>query len=206
MITMGYARVSSKDQNEGRQVEKFKEIGIRDRYIYMDKISGATFERTDYERMKSNIREDDLIYIDALDRLGRDYDGIIKEWKYITRELNADIVILENPTLFDSRKFKEMGDIGKLMEDQFLSLLSYVAEQERKKIRKRQAEGIALAKKNGVKLGRPKIKMPDNFKEIYDRWKAKHIKGVEAMELLGLRKTTFYKMVKEYEKNQKIDE
>lgn len=200
MVMMGYARVSSKDQNLGRQIEKFKELGIGDRFIFTDKITGATFERKEYDMMKKIIREGDLIYIDALDRLGRDYDGIIKEWKYITRELNADIVILENPTLFDSRKFKEMGDLGKLMEDQFLSLLSYVAEQERKKIKRRQREGIDLAIRNGVKLGRPKAEMPSNFKDVYDKWKAGSIKGVEAMKLLDLKKTTFYKMVKEYER------
>ncbi|PGK02531.1 recombinase, partial [Bacillus cereus] len=96
--------------------------------------------------MKEIIREGDLVYIDSLDRLGRNYNGVITEWKFITRELKADIVVLDNETLFDSRKFKGMGDMGKLMEDQFLSLLSYVAEQERNKIRQRQAEGIAAAK------------------------------------------------------------
>ncbi|MFA5523942.1 MAG: recombinase family protein, partial [Tissierellales bacterium] len=98
MVMMGYARVSSKDQNEGRQLEKFKELGIEERFVFVDKISGATFERKEYNTMKKIIREGDLIYIDALDRLGRDYDGIIREWKLITRQYNADIVILENST------------------------------------------------------------------------------------------------------------
>jgi len=201
-MKLGYARVSSKDQNIGRQLEKFKELGIEDRFIFIDKISGAIFDREQYNSMKRIIREKDLIYIDSLDRLGRDYDMIINEWKYITRELNADIIILENSTLFDSRKFKSMGDIGKLMEDQFLSLLSYVAEQERKKIKQRQAEGIALAKKNGIKIGRPKTEIPEKFESIYNTWKNGNITAVEAMKLLNLKKTTFYEMVKSYEEGK----
>jgi len=199
MITMGYARVSTKEQNLGRQLEKFKQLKIEERYIFTDKVSGATFDREQYQYMKKMIREGDLIYIDALDRLGRTYDGIIEEWKCITRKINADIVILENETLFDSRKFKSMGDMGKLMEDQFLSLLSYVAEQERLKIKKRQAEGIAVARKNGIPLGRPKAEIPSNFEDIYRKWKSGTIKGVEAIKLLDLKKTTFYSLVKEYE-------
>lgn len=117
---------------------------------------GKDFDRPRYQAMRLMIREGDLVYIDALDRLGRDYDGIITEWKYITREIGADIVCLDNETLFDSQKFKTMGDFGKFMEDQFLSLLSYVAEQERKKNRQRQAEGIEAAKVDGVTFGRPK--------------------------------------------------
>lgn len=108
----------------------------------MDKQSGKDFDRPRYQAMQLMLREGDLVYVDALDRLGRDYDGIIAEWKYITREIGADIVCLDNEIPFDSRKFKTMGDFGKVMEDQFLSLLAYVAEQERKKNRSRQAEGI----------------------------------------------------------------
>lgn len=201
MITMGYARVSTKEQNLDRQIVKFKELGIEDRYIFTDKVSGATFDREQYKLMKNMLREGDLIYIDALDRLGRTYDGIIEEWKYITRKINADIVILENQKLFDSRAFKGMGEMGKLMEDQFLSLLSYVAEQERLKIKKRQAEGIAIAKQNGTPLGRPKADIPSNFEDIYSKWKSGTIKGVEAMKLLNLKKTTFYSLVKEYEQD-----
>lgn len=133
-MKLGYAHVSAKDQNPERQLKKFRDLEIEERYIFIDKQSGKDFNRPQYQGMLLIIREGDLLYLDALDRLGRDYDGIIREWKYITRDLNADIVVLENETLFDSRKFRSMGDLGKLMEDQFLSLLSYVAEQERKKI------------------------------------------------------------------------
>lgn len=203
MTVFGYVRVSSKDQNEGRQIEKMKALGIAERNIFVDKASGKDFNRAEYQTLRRALQPGDLVYIDALDRLGRDYDGIIEEWKYITREIGADIVVLENEKLFDSRKFKEMGDIGKLMEDQFLSLLSYVAEQERKKIRQRQAEGIALAKKQGKRIGRPPVKLTaeqrKQWADLYPRWKAGQIKAVEFMRLIGVKKTTFYKLVKEYE-------
>lgn len=198
-MDMGYVRVSSKDQNEGRQLVKMQELGIEERFIFVDKQSGKDFDRPQYQAMKQVIREGDLVYIDSLDRLGRNYDGILEEWKEITRKINADIVILENETLFDSRKFKSMGDIGKLMEDQFLSMLSYVAEQERKKIRQRQAEGIARAKTEGRTGGRPMIKIDDKFVQAYTQWKAGEIKAVKAMELAGMKKVTFYNRVKEHE-------
>ncbi len=198
-MKIGYVRVSSKDQNELRQLVKMREIGIEERFIFVDKASGKDFNRQQFQTMKKIIREGDLVYIDSLDRLGRNYDGIIEEWKVITRTLKADIVILENETLFDSRKFREMGDLGKLMEDQFLSFLSYVAETERKKIRQRQAEGIAVAKASGRHLGRPKIKYPERWGAVYEDWNKGRIKAVEALEILGLKKATFYKLVKAYQ-------
>ncbi|MCT4564030.1 MAG: recombinase family protein [Maledivibacter sp.] len=204
-MKIGYIRVSSKDQNENRQLEKMKHLEIEDRFIFIDKQSGANFDRPNYIAMKNIIREGDLIYIDALDRLGRNYDGIIKEWKEITRNLGADIIILENKTLFDSRKFRDMGDLGKLMEDQFLSLLSYVADQERKKIRQRQSEGIALAKAQGKHLGRPRIALDtlsksqiNILKNNYAKWKNKEITGVKFMNMLDVKKNTFYKIMNEY--------
>jgi DNA invertase Pin-like site-specific DNA recombinase len=208
-MQMGYIRVSSKDQNEERQMRKMVELGIEERMIFIDKQSGKDFNRPSYQTIKRFIRKGDLIYIDALDRLGRDYDGIIREWKEITRDMNADIVVLENRTLFDSRQFKSMGDMGKLMEDQFLSLLSFVAEQELKKIRQRQAEGIAVAKANGKRLGRPQLNLDtisDEQKKVlkdnYKRWKSQEITGVQFMKLLNLKKNTFYKVLKEFENTQ----
>lgn len=203
----GYIRVSSKDQNEARQFNKMKDKGIPVSNIFMDKMSGKDFDRPQYKILRDvALREGDIFYIDALDRLGRNYDAVISEWKYITRELKGDIVILENETLFDSRKFKEMGDMGKLMEDQFLSLLSYVADQERKKIKQRQAEGIAEAKKVGKHLGRPSITYNALSKEkretidtYYDEWKKGNITAVSFMKMLKLTKSTFYKIIKEYE-------
>ncbi len=208
MELMGYVRVNSKDQNEGRQLEKMKTLNIKEKYIFIDKASGKDFNRTQYQRMRNMLREGDLIYIDSLDRLGRNYDGIISEWKYITRTVGADIVVLENETLFDSRKFKAMDTVtvdgtrigmGKLLEDQFLSMLSYVAEQERLKIRKRQAEGIALARAEGRAYGRPKIEIDDKFLSIYRHWKAGSLSAVQAMKLADMKKTTWYQRVKDYE-------
>lgn len=207
--TFGYIRVSTADQNTARQEAKMQALGIDERDIYIDHASGKDFNRPQYQNMKSRLREGDLIYVDALDRLGRNYEAIISEWKEITRKIQADIIVLENETLFDSRKFKAMNSedsqLGSLMEDQFLSLLSYVADQERKKILKRQKEGIAAARKAGKHLGRPVINLDTLSKEQraileanFEKWQAKEIKGVEFMRLLGLKKNTFYKVVKEY--------
>ncbi|MDF0729016.1 recombinase family protein [Cytobacillus sp. S13-E01] len=204
---IAYIRVSSKDQNIERQYKKMLELGIEERLIFIDKQTGKDFERPEYKLMKRFIREGDLLYIDSLDRLGRNYDGVISEWKHITRELKADIIVLDNESLFDSRKFKEMGDMGKLMEDQFLSLLSYVADQERKKIKQRQAEGIAIARDKGI-LGRPKITFNSLSKEqkhiittYYNSWKRKEITAVKFYEMLDLKKNTFYKVIKQYEES-----
>jgi len=199
----GYIRVSTKDQNIARQVKKMIEKGVEERKLFIDEMSGKDFNRPHYQTLRRILNEGDLVYIDALDRLGRNYDEVIKEWKYITREIKADIVILENETLFDSRKFKNMGDIGKVMEDQFLSLLAYVAEQERKKIKRRQREGIEIARKEGKHLGRPPFTLSNSQKETlkkyYDKWKNKEIKSKDFMEMLNLKKSTFYKVVKQYD-------
>ena len=148
--------------------------------------------------MKNILREGDLLYLDALDRLGRDYDSIIEEWKYITRELACDIVALDNASLFDSRKVREMGELGKLMEDQFLSLLAYVADTERKKTLRRQKVGIASAKKAGVKFGRP-ISIEDwaLFDRTAERWVNGEITAAEACRITGSKKTSWYKYTKE---------
>lgn len=198
-MKLAYGRVSAKDQNLERQLVKFRELGIDERYVFVDKQSGKNFDRLKYQALRLLIREGDLLYMDALDRLGRDYDGIIAEWKYITRELNADIICLDNEALFDSRKFKTMGDLGKLLEDQFLSMLAYVAEQERKKNRQRQAEGIEVARTDGVKFGRPRSTINLEFIQAYDEWKSGELTATEAMKKAGLKKATFYRRVSEYE-------
>ncbi|MEK4191427.1 recombinase family protein [Paenibacillus sp. FSL L8-0494] len=198
-MKIAYVRVSAKDQNPERQIIKFRELGVEERYIFVEKLSGKDFIRPKYQAMRLLIREGDLLYLDALDRLGRDYDGIIAEWKYITREVNADIVCLDNEVLFDSRKFKSMGSFGKVMEDQFLSLLAYVAEQERMKNHQRQAEGIEVARAAGVTFGRPKKEINDDFVYVYKEWKSGHLTATAAMEKIGMKRTTFYRRVKEYE-------
>ncbi|MFA1822148.1 recombinase family protein [Virgibacillus oceani] len=204
--TYGYIRVSSKDQNEQRQLHKMMEKGVEARRIFVDRASRKKFERPQYQILRKILSEGDIVYLDALDRMERNYDEVITEWKYITRELKADIVVLENETLFDSRKFREMGDMGRLMEDQFLSLLSYVADHERKKIRQRQAEGIEVAKSQGRHLGRPQInlsilskKQRQIIEENHSKWRNGDITGVIFMEMLELKKNTFYKTMKEYE-------
>lgn len=199
-MKLAYGRVSTKEQNVERQLLKFRELEVEERFIFVDKQSGKDFDRPRYQAMRLMLREGDLVYLDALDRLGREYDGIIEEWRYITREIGADIVCLDNETLFDSRKFKTMGDFGKVMEDQFLSLLAYVAEQERKKNRSRQAEGIEVARTEGVILGRPKHEIDNTFIQVYEAWKSGEFTATEAMRRIGMKKPTFYRRVKEYER------
>lgn len=198
----GYVRVSSKSQSSERQINTMHEKGVLDRDIHIDYCSGKNFERPAYKTLVEHLlRSGDLLYIDSLDRLGRNYDEVISEWKLITRKICADIVVLDQEHIFDSRRFKDMGDVGKLMEDQFLSLLSFVAEQELKKIKERQKQGIENAKRNGKHIGRPKVQFPSNWNEQYSKWRAEQITAKECMESLGLKRTSFYKLVKTYESN-----
>ena len=188
----GYARVSSKEQNEERQLVAFKEYGIDERDIYIDKQSGKDFNRENYITLKHILRENDLLVIKSIDRLGRNYNQIIDEWKDITKNIKADIVVIDMP-LLDTRKNKDL--LGTFISDLVLQILSYVAEQERTFIKQRQKVGITNAKNNGVKFGRPRIEKPQNFDVVVNRWKNKEIKSKEAMELLGLKPNTFYNMV-----------
>ncbi|MEF2097944.1 recombinase family protein [Bacillus sp. CFBP9009] len=200
-MKLGYVRVSAKDQNPERHLRNFVNLELKNVISSLiNKVEKNSIVRVSGDAPNHSRRGFDL---DALDRLGRDYDGIILEWKYITRKLNADIVVLENETLFDSRKFRGMGDLGKLMEDQFLSLLSYVAEQERKKNRQRQAEGIEVAKNKGVKFGRRKYEINADFIRVYDEWKSGLITATEGMKRLDLNPNTFYRRVKKYENQRK---
>lgn len=194
----GYARVSTKEQNLDRQLLKFEQLGIdMERHCFTDEESGKNFDRKGYQAMKQIVRPGDLIYFDALDRLGRNFDGIIDEWKHFTRELNVDIVVLENPELFDSRKFRQQGDIGKMIEHMFLGLLAYVADQERKKMLQRQKEGIAVALAKGVKFGREKIEIDEAFEAAYAKWKAGEQSAADTWRSLGMTKATFYRRAKE---------
>lgn len=190
----GYARVSSKEQNEKRQLEAFKDFNIDERDIYIDKQSGKDFNRNQYNILKNVLRENDVLVIKSIDRLGRNYNMIIDEWKDITKNIKADIVVIDMP-LLDTRKNKDL--LGTFISDLILQILSYVAEQERTFIKQRQKEGIASAKSNGVKFGRPKIEKPDNFDFVISKWKNKEIKTKEALELLHLKPNTFYTMIKE---------
>lgn len=202
-MNIGYVRVSSKDQNPERQVTKMQELGITEKYIFIDKESGKNFDRTEYAKMREKLREGDVLFIDSLDRLGRNYEAVKDEWKYITRELQADIVALDMGGVFDSRSFKAQGDIGKFIEDMMLTTLSWVADQERKKIKTRQAEGIAIAKTEGKFKGRKPIEVDDSqFEQEYTLWKAGQITATTAMKHLGIKPNTFYRRVAEYEKSK----
>ena len=204
-MKIGYVRVSSKDQNPERQIEKMRQLGIEDRFIFVDKVSGKNFDRPRYQAMKTVLREGDELYIDSADRLGRNYEGMIAEWKEITRVIGADIIALDND-MFNSKKFREMGDIGKLMEDQVLSLLAWVAEQERNKIRTRQREGIDIAMAEGRYKGRPKAVVDmELFEELYPKWKQGDFTARAFMQELGLKPNTFYRTVQQYEQEKGME-
>lgn len=196
----GYIRVSSKDQNEGRQLEAMKKIGINDRDIYLDKQSGKNFERANYQLLKRIIRKGDVLCIHSLDRFGRNKEEILQEWNDLTKNIEADIIVLDMP-LLDTTQYKD--SMGTFIADLVLQILSWMAEEERQRIRKRQREGIDLALQNGVQFGRPKVLISDEFREVYQRWKRKEITAVKAMQEAGVKKTSFYKLVTILEKEEK---
>ena len=193
----GYVRVSTKEQNEGRQLVAMQELNIPDKNIYMDKLSGKNFERPMYQRMLKKMRQDDLLYIKSIDRLGRNYEEIIKQWRYLTKEKRIDIIVLDMP-LLDTRRGKDL--MGTFLSDIVLQVLSFVAENERSNIRQRQAEGIAAAKARGVKFGRPPKPLPENFHAVYQRWKNGKITGTKAAEECNMPITTFRYKADIYEK------
>ena len=192
----GYVRVSAKDQNENRQVESMKEIGIDNRDIFVDKQSGKNFDRENYQLMKRMMRRGDTLYIHSLDRFGRNKEYILNEWRKLNKGIGIDIVVLDMP-LLDTTKHKD--SIGTFIPNLILQVLSWIAEDERERIRKRQREGIDLALANGVKFGRPSIEITPEFIQAYQRWITREITAVKAMNEAGLKKTSFYKMVKAYE-------
>ncbi|MCO0600491.1 DNA recombinase [Peribacillus butanolivorans] len=194
----GYIRVSSKDQNEGRQLQAMLEKGLNERDIFLDKQSGKNFNRFQYQLLKRMIRKGDVLYIHSLDRFGRNKEEILQEWNDITKNIQADIVVMDMP-LLDTTQFKD--SLGTFIADLVLQILSWMAEEERERIRKRQREGIDVALKRGVAFGRPKVQATEEFKEVYDRWKLGEITAVKGMAELGVKKTTFYKLVKEYERD-----
>lgn len=191
--TYGYARVSSTEQNLDRQIEALTEYGVDERDIITDKQSGKDFQRSGYLALKQQmLREGDTLVIKEMDRLGRDYEAIKNEWQELQR-MGVDIVIIDTPIL----NTKEKSDLEKsLICNIVFELLAYTAEKERRKIRTRQAEGIKLALQKGAAFGRPSVEVPQNFAEVTDRWRSGEITAVEAMRLLGLKKTTFYKLVR----------
>lgn len=192
----GYARVSTKEQNEDRQLRVLLDIKIPKNNIFIDKESGKDFNRSGYQRLLHRLSEDDVIYIKSIDRLGRNYEEIIEQWKYITKIKKADIVVIDMPIL-DTRQGKDL--MGTFLSDIVLALLSYVSENERINIRQRQAEGIEIAKDRGVKFGRSPRPIPDDFDMIVRRWRQKEITGLEAAVMCNMPKSTFYDKAKRME-------
>jgi len=190
----GYARVSSAEQHLDRQIEALTAYGVEDRHIITDKQSGKDFSRPGYMTLKEQLlRSGDVLVIKELDRLGRDYEAIKNEWHEL-RQMGVDIVVMDMPILSTADK----SDLEKvLIANIVFELLAYLAEKERIKIKTRQAEGIAAAKQKGVKMGRPNAKIPANFDKEVRKWKAGEQTATETMKVLGLKKTTFYKLVKE---------
>lgn len=196
----GYARVSSSDQNEDRQVIELLEYGIDERDIYVDKQSGRSFERTNYLALRNTIlRKDDLLVVKSIDRFGRNYSAIRSEWEYLTKTLGVDIVVLDTPIL-DTTQFKDL--LGSVITDIVLAVLSFGAQLEVDTKSKAQAEGIAAAHQKGVKFGRPKCAVSD-WDTYYSKWKAKEITAVECYKTLGISASTFYRLVRQYEGKEK---
>lgn len=193
----GYMRVSSKEQNEDRQKIASMEIGVPEKNIYMDKQSGKDFERTQYKRMLRKLNENCVLYIKSIDRLGRNYGELNEQWRIITKEKKADIVVIDMPIL-DTRREKNL--LGTFISDIVLALLSYVADNERINIKQRQAEGIAAAKARGVKFGRPPLPIPENFYEMLRDWRAGKITMEEASKACNMCAKTFYSKAVKYEK------
>jgi len=192
----GYIRVSSKDQNEARQLKEMLDYGIDERDIFIDKQSGKDFNREKYLQLKNGIlRPGDVLVIKSIDRFGRNYNEILEEWRYIVKTLKVDIVVLDMP-LLDTRSNKDI--IGTLISDIVLQLLSFVAQKEREFIKQRQAEGIKIAKETGTIFGRPTIIYPEKWEENFIRWQNKEITAKEFYTSSNLKKTTFYNLVKKY--------
>ena len=194
----GYMRVSSKEQNEDRQKIALTEMGVPENNIYMDKQSGKDFERIQYKRLLRKLNENSVLYIKSIDRLGRNYGELNEQWRIITKEKKADIVVIDMP-LLDTRREKNL--LGTFISDVVLALLSYVAENERTNIKQRQAEGIAAAKARGVKFGRPPLPIPQNFYQMHKDWRAGKITIEEAAKACNMCPKTFYSKAVKYEKS-----
>lgn len=184
----GYIRVSTKEQNEDRQMIALQEVGVAAKNIYMDKQSGKDFNRPQYKKLLRKMKKDDLLYIKSIDRLGRNYAEILEQWRILTKDKGIDIVVLDMP-LLDTRRGKDL--MGTFLSDIVLQVLSFVSENERANIRQRQAEGIAAAKAKGIRFGRTPRPLPNNFHEVYQRWKRGEITGTEAAKECGMPLSTF---------------
>ena len=199
MAVYGYIRVSSRDQNEDRQMIALREIGVSEGNIYMDKQSGKDFERPQYKKLVRKLKQDDLLYIKSIDRLGRNYEEIQNQWRILTKDKGIDICVIDMP-LLDTRRGKDL--VGTFLSDVVLQVLSFVAENERINIRQRQAEGIAAAKARGIRFGRPPRPLPENYHSAYQRWKAGIITGTTAARECKMPLSTFRYRAAIYEKTK----
>ena len=190
-----YVRVSSTDQNEDRQMIALRETQVLEKNIYVDKQSGKDFDRPNYRKLLKKLKAGDLLYILSIDRLGRNYEEILKQWRILTKEIGIDICVLDMP-LLDTRNGKDL--MGTFIADLVLQILSFVAQNERDTIRKRQAEGIAAAKARGVRFGRPEKRVPEDFGKIVKEWERKNIPISEVLKLCGMSEATFYRRLREY--------
>ena len=195
MTVYGYIRVSTAEQNEDRQLLAMQDIGISSGKIFMDKQSGKDFNRPQYKKLMRKLKSGDTLYIKSIDRLGRNYEEIQNQWRIITKEKKADIVVIDMP-LLDTRRDKNL--LGTFISDIVLQLLSFVAENERVNIRQRQKEGIAAAKKRGVRFGRPRKIMPPEFYESIEKWKAKEMSVQDILVKYGISESTFFRRLREY--------
>ena len=196
MNIYGYVRVSSRNQNEDRQLIALGEVGVSDRNIYVDKQSGKDFNRPQYKKLIRKMKKDDLLYIKSIDRLGRNYNEIMQQWRVLTKEKGIDIAVLDMP-LLDTRRGKDL--MGTFLSDIVLQVLSFVAENERSNIRQRQAEGIAAAKAKGIRFGRPPQPLPANFHSVFRKWKQGQISGTAAAKECEMPLSTFRYRAEIYE-------
>ena len=197
-MTYGYVRVSTRDQNEARQMIAMQERGVDPKRIFIDKQSGKDFNRPEYQRMLRKLRPGDVLIVKSIDRLGRNYDDILEQWRYIIKDKGCDIVVLDMP-LLDTTKQDAGGLMGKVIADIVLQLLSYVAQTEREFTKQRQAEGIAAAKARGQRFGRPPFEHGEDYRECYRLWREGKLSGTQAGKRLGIARTTFMKWAREDE-------
>lgn len=190
-----YIRVSSHEQNEERQLVVMRQFHIPEENIFMDKQSGKDFDRQGYQSLVNTVKDGDILYILSIDRLGRNYEEIQNQWRILTKEKNIDICVIDMP-LLDTRNGKDL--MGTFIADLVLQILSFVAQNERENIRKRQAQGIATAKANGVRFGRPELPVPENFSKIVNEWSKGKISIRDALEQSNMSESTFYRRVREY--------
>ena len=201
MKVYGYVRVSSTDQNEDRQLIALRKRKIPEKNIFMDKLSGKNTDSTQYQKLFQKLKSGDLLYVLSIDRLGRNYEDILAGWRVLTKEIGADICVIDMP-LLDTRNGKDL--MGTFIADLVLQILSFVAQNERENIKKRQAQGIAAAKAKGVKFGRPEIAVPHNFDSIIRAWEQKQISFSMATKQCNMSEATFYRKLRQYRARQEI--